>query len=49
MFVKEKGNIMATHDLKKNIHIVKYFEIRYTDMSNLSLKSSKKITSFKSN
>ena len=51
--MKEKGNIMATHEgkgkyngnswYKKFIHVVKVFEIRDADTSNLWLRSSKNI------
>ena len=34
---------MAIHDKKKIIHVVNVFEIRDSDSSNLSLKSSKSI------
>ena len=40
IFVKEKGNIINSW-YKKFIHVVKVFEIRDTETSNLSLKSSK--------
>ena len=43
IFVKDKGNIMATHDTKNLFMKQRSLEIRVAGMPNLSLKSRKNI------